>query len=88
MFLIFIPYYVFFAAYTIYIYASLYPTFCSVANTGKRALLIWLSVLLFGNPVTFLSGLGTVVVICGVLLYNKAQEIDGKIKRKGETIQC
>ena len=63
-------------------------TFCSVANTGKRALLIWLSVLLFGNPVTFLSGLGTVVVICGVLLYNKAQEIDGKIKRKGETIQC
>ena len=63
-------------------------TFCSVANTGKRALLIWLSVLLFGNPVTFLSGLGTVVVICGVLLYNKAQEIDGNIKRKGETIQC
>ena len=63
-------------------------TFCSVANTGKRALLIWLSVLLFGNPVTFLSGLGTVVVICGVLLYNKAQEIDGKLKRKGETIQC
>merc|ERR1712001_758436 len=64
------------------------PVTHSVANTGKRALLIWLSVLLFGNPVTFLSGLGTVVVICGVLLYNKAQEIDGKLKRKGETIQC
>ena len=49
----------------------------SVANTGKRALLIWLSVLLFGNPVTFLSGLGTLIVICGVLLYNKGGNILG-----------
>ena len=54
----------------------------SVANTGKRALLIWLSVLLFGNPVTFLSGLGTVIVILGVLLYNKATDIDSRIKKK------
>ena len=54
----------------------------SVANTGKRALLIWLSVLLFGNPVTFLSGLGTFIVLLGVLLYNKATDIDSRIKKK------
>ena len=51
----------------------------SVANTAKRAFLIWLSVLLFGNPVTVLSGLGTCTVIVGVLLYNKAQQIDSII---------
>jgi len=48
----------------------------SVANTAKRAFLIWLSVILFNNEVTILSGLGTTVVISGVLLYNKAQEYD------------
>lgn len=31
---------------------------------------------MFGNPVTILSGLGTVIVIVGVTLYNKAQEYD------------
>ena len=50
--------------------------FFSVANTAKRAFLIWLSVMLFGNEVTALSALGTAVVICGVLLYNKAREYD------------
>jgi len=54
------------------------PVTHSVANTGKRAFLIWTSVLLFGNEVTFLSGLGTVVVILGVLLYNVAMEIDSR----------
>ena len=48
----------------------------SVANTVKRAFLIWLSIILFANPVTLLSGLGTVIVIVGVTLYNKAQEYD------------
>jgi solute carrier family 35 protein E2 len=52
------------------------PVTHSVANTGKRAFLIWTSVLLFGNEVTFLSGLGTVVVILGVFLYNAAQQVD------------
>ena len=60
----------------------------SVANTGKRALLIWLSVLLFGNPVTFLSGLGTLIVIIGVLVYNKATEIDKKIMKNSLPISC
>ncbi|XP_069939329.1 solute carrier family 35 member E2B isoform X3 [Cherax quadricarinatus] len=50
----------------------------SVANTTKRACLIWLSVLLFGNPVTVWSGIGTAVVIGGVLLYSKAREIDAR----------
>lgn len=48
----------------------------SVANTAKRAFLIWVSVMLFGNEVTMLSGLGTAIVILGVLLYNKAREVD------------
>ncbi len=48
-----------------------------MANTAKRALLIWLSVILFGNAVTPLSALGTAIVILGVLLYNKAREMDG-----------
>ena len=48
-----------------------------MANTVKRAFLIWLSVIVFGNPVTFLSGLGTVTVTVGVLCYTKAKEYDG-----------
>ncbi|XP_049944589.1 solute carrier family 35 member E2A-like isoform X1 [Schistocerca serialis cubense] len=61
-------------AYVLMDYIS--PVTHSVANTVKRAFLIWLSVLLFGNAVTMLSGLGTATVIAGVLLYNKAQDID------------
>ena len=53
------------------------PVTHSVANTGKRAFLIWTSVILFGNEVTLLSGLGTLVVILGVLLYNQALAVDG-----------
>ncbi len=49
-----------------------------MSNTAKRAVLIWLSVLLFHNEVTLLSGLGTAVVIVGVLLYNKARELDAR----------
>lgn len=61
-------------AYVLMGYIS--PVTHSVANTVKRAFLIWISVLLFANPVTFLSGLGTVIVTVGVLLYNKAREYD------------
>ena len=53
--------------------------FLSVANTVKRAFLIWTSVLLFGNPVTFLSGLGTVTVTVGVILYTKAKDHDSRL---------
>ncbi|CAL1264955.1 unnamed protein product [Larinioides sclopetarius] len=51
------------------------PVTHSVANTVKRALLIWLSVITFGNKVTFLGGLGTTIVIVGVFGYNKAKQI-------------
>merc|ERR1719309_701233 len=52
------------------------PVTHSVANTCKRAFLIWTSVILFGNSVTFLSGLGTLVVILGVFLYNIALKVE------------
>jgi len=48
----------------------------SVCNTAKRATAIWLSVLVYGNEITFLGGLGTVVVIVGVLLYNRARRYE------------
>lgn len=53
--------------------------FVSVANTAKRAFLIWMSIFMFDNPITPLSGLGTVTVILGVLLYIKARQYDEKV---------
>ncbi|XP_038074303.1 solute carrier family 35 member E2A-like [Patiria miniata] len=52
------------------------PVTHSVANTFKRALLIWLSILVFHNPVTVLSGVGTIIVVLGVFLYNRAREYE------------
>lgn len=49
------------------------PVTQSVANTLKRALLIWLSILIFGNPVTWLSALGTLICIGGVFAYTTAR---------------
>jgi len=71
------------AAYVLMGYIS--PVTHSVANTVKRAFLIWFSVILFGNPVTFLSGLGTAIVMVGVLSYNKAREIDERQRALHET---
>ncbi|GJQ67303.1 hypothetical protein Trydic_g8203 [Trypoxylus dichotomus] len=65
-------------AYVLMDYIS--PVTHSVANTAKRALLIWFSVIMFDNPVTLLSGLGTIIVITGVFLYLKAQEYDDRMK--------
>lgn len=62
---------------TNFISISLFLHF-SVANTVKRAFLIWLSVIVFNNPVTFLSGLGTGIVTIGVLCYTKAKQVDAK----------
>ena len=53
------------------------PVTHSVANTVKRAILIWLSIAFFGNPVTALSVLGTVMVTGGVLVYNWALHHSG-----------
>ena len=58
----------------------------SVANTVKRALLIWLSVLIFHNPVTFLSGFGTITVIFGVVLYNEARDLEKKTENSNNSV--
>ncbi|KAK7093487.1 solute carrier family 35 member E2A-like [Littorina saxatilis] len=70
------------SAYVLMDYIS--PVTHSVANTVKRAFLIWISVLLFGNPVTFLSGLGTITVTIGVLLYTKAKQHDHNLMQVRE----
>ncbi|XP_077531937.1 solute carrier family 35 member E2A-like isoform X2 [Haemaphysalis longicornis] len=62
------------------------PVTHSVANTVKRALMIWLSVLVFGNQVTFLSGLGTLVVIGGVFLYNHARNVAASLYQYDVTL--
>ncbi|XP_016072348.1 PREDICTED: solute carrier family 35 member E2 [Miniopterus natalensis] len=50
------------------------PVTFSVASTVKHALSIWLSIIVFGNKITSLSAVGTVLVMAGVLLYNKAKQ--------------
>lgn len=62
------------------------PICFSVANTVKRALMIWLSILVFGNDVTFLSGLGTLVVTAGVFLYNHARNVAAKLDQYDVTL--
>ena len=52
--------------------------FFSVANTAKRALLIWTSVLIFHNQVTIPSAVGTATVIVGVFLYQQALSFESK----------
>eukprot|EP00050_Salpingoeca_kvevrii_P008589 m.303795 g.303795 ORF g.303795 m.303795 type:complete len:320 (-) comp16209_c0_seq1:109-1068(-) len=49
------------------------PVSQSVANTAKRALLIFLSILWFGNPITFINAVGMITVTAGVFLYNHAR---------------
>ncbi|KAM9350906.1 solute carrier family 35 member E2A [Symphorus nematophorus] len=51
------------------------PVTFSVASTVKHALSVWLSIIVFSNQVTILSATGTVLVFIGVLLYNKARQI-------------
>lgn len=50
------------------------PVTFSVASTVKHALSIWLSIIVFGNRITSLSAIGTIFVMVGVLLYNKARQ--------------
>ncbi|CAG0890616.1 unnamed protein product [Darwinula stevensoni] len=71
-------------AYVLMDYIS--PVTHSVANTAKRALLIWLSVLTFHNEVTTLSGLGTLIVFIGVALYNQAREYERKLRLREQTM--
>lgn len=50
--------------------SHLSPVTVSVINTLKRALVIWISVLVFGNEVTFVAKLGTFICLLGALGYN------------------
>ncbi|XP_008048302.1 solute carrier family 35 member E2B [Carlito syrichta] len=50
------------------------PVTFSVASAVKHALSIWLSIIVFGNRITSLSAIGTVLVTLGVLFYNKAKQ--------------
>eukprot|EP00415_Alexandrium_ostenfeldii_P001585 UN1585 len=59
-------------AYVVMTYLS--PVTVSVVNTLKRALLIWISVLVFGNPVTLFAKLGTAICLLGALWYNVARQ--------------
>ena len=59
----------------------------SVANTVKRTLLIWLSVIVFANHVTWLSGLGTMFVTLGVVFYQKAKQVEKTTKLKEQQQQ-
>lgn len=51
------------------------PVSQSVANTLKRALLVWASILYFGNPVTNSGVVGIMMVVVGVFLYNHVRRI-------------
>jgi len=66
-------------AYLLMSYIS--PVTFSVSNTVKRACLIWFSVIVFNNKVSAMSAFGTVLVVCGVFLYQRARHIEGN-KRK------
>lgn len=51
------------------------PVSQSVANTLKRSLLVWASILYFGNPVTTEGVIGIIMVVTGVFLYNHVRGI-------------
>eukprot|EP00794_Sanderia_malayensis_P014905 gene14905-16449_t len=73
----------YFQSFTAYFLMSLIsPITFSVASTAKRAFLIWFSILFFGNNVTLLSAMGTVFVVIGVFLYQRARH-----KESDERIQ-
>lgn len=60
------------AAYVVMSYLS--PVTVSVVNTLKRAMAIWVSVLVFGNTVTPVAKLGTSICLLGALGYNVARQ--------------
>jgi len=47
----------------------------SIANTFKRVFVIMLSIIYFGNEVTFLNYMGIFVSVTGILLYSKANDV-------------
>eukprot|EP00929_Paragymnodinium_shiwhaense_P091316 TRINITY_DN51315_c0_g1_i1.p1 TRINITY_DN51315_c0_g1~~TRINITY_DN51315_c0_g1_i1.p1 ORF type:complete len:373 (-),score=62.37 TRINITY_DN51315_c0_g1_i1:356-1474(-) len=59
-------------AYVVMSYLS--PVTVSVVNTLKRAMAIWISVLVFGNTVTPMAGIGSAICLAGALWYNIARQ--------------
>ena len=57
------------------------------SNCVKRAILIWLSTLVFGNPVGIYNGLGTLMLISGVMGYNYVKTEGAKGKGKSGRAQ-
>jgi len=41
---------------------------------------MWLSIPLFHNPVTLLGMVGSIIVVFGVLLYNKARDYERQLR--------
>jgi len=60
------------------------PVTFSVSNTVKRSLMIWFSVLVFGNSVTVMGAFGTFTVMFGVFLYQRARHLE-QIERNFNT---
>ena len=48
----------------------------------KRAVLIWLSLLVFGNEISTLGAIGTIMVTFGVFFYQKAKSHQKWLKQK------
>ena len=53
----------------------------SVASTVKHALSVWLSIIVFSNHITLLGAAGSVLVLLGVLLYNRARQAQRRALR-------
>jgi hypothetical protein len=56
--------------------AMVSPVTHSIVNSGKRIVVIALSVAYFRNPVSRLNGVGMLLAVAGVLLYNRALSAD------------
>ncbi|XP_056452808.1 solute carrier family 35 member E2A-like [Gadus chalcogrammus] len=57
------------------------PVTFSVASTVKHALSVWLSIIVFSNHITLLGAAGSVLVLLGVLLYNRARQAQRRALR-------
>ncbi|XP_059908734.1 solute carrier family 35 member E2A-like [Gadus macrocephalus] len=57
------------------------PVTFSVASTVKHALSVWLSIIVFSNHMTLLGAAGSVLVLLGVLLYNRARQAQRRALR-------